>query len=49
MEKKIYETPQLELLGSVKELTAVNGLPTNGSVCEDFVTVVDNVCEITPP
>jgi hypothetical protein len=48
MEKKIYETPQLNSLGSVQELTANTGPPSNGSGLEDCGTV-DGTCEILNP
>ena len=43
MEKKTYETPQLEYLGSVRDLTALTSPPTNCSALEDFST--DRFCE----
>ena len=47
MEKKIYETPQLQVLGSVQELTALTACPpTNGSVVRDDFGTVDEICEI---
>lgn len=42
MEKQPYETPRLECLGSVRELTALTSDPCNGSVQFDFST--DAVC-----
>lgn len=48
MEKKIYETPQLQVLGSVRELTALTSPPTNCSALEDAATV-DQLCEIQNP
>ena len=47
-ERKPYETPQLDRLGSVQELTAVNGLPTECSLLTDTSTE-DNLCEIPVP
>ncbi|HET6617372.1 MAG TPA: hypothetical protein VFH69_06145 [Gemmatimonadota bacterium] len=44
MEKKIYETPQLEFLGSVKALTSLVGPPTNCSVVADQSSE-DALCE----
>jgi hypothetical protein len=47
MEKKTYETPQLQCLGSVQELTAfVIVPPTNCSAVGDDFSTVDSACEI---
>ena len=46
MEKKIYETPQLLCLGSVRELTALTAPPTNCSAVRDDFWTVDEICEI---
>lgn len=48
MEKKTYETPQLQVLGSVRELTAQPDFATNCSALEDQGTQ-DNLCEIQNP
>ena len=42
MEKQPYETPRLECVGSVRELTALTS-DCNGSLETDFS---DTVCEI---
>lgn len=44
MEKQPYETPRLECLGSVRELTALTSIPCNGSLETDFSS--DAICEI---
>ncbi len=46
MEKKIYETPQLQFLGSVEELTAATSPPTNCSALEGDFGTEDALCEI---
>lgn len=46
MEKKIYETPQLCCLGTVRELTALTGPPCGSA--DDFGTVDAN-CVIEHP
>ncbi|HET6363110.1 MAG TPA: hypothetical protein VFH11_13800 [Gemmatimonadota bacterium] len=44
METKTYETPKVEYLGSVKELTAATSPPTNCSALPtDFAS--DALCE----
>lgn len=43
MEKQPYETPRLECLGSVRELTALTSIPCNGSHEIDFSS--DALCE----
>lgn len=43
--KKVYETPQLLLLGSVRELTALTD-PCSGSVETDFP---DALCQVDNP
>ena len=45
MEKKVYDTPELQVLGSVQELTAATSPPTNCSALEDFATE-DAICVI---
>jgi hypothetical protein len=45
MEKKIYETPQLKCLGSVRELTALT-TPCNGSIETDLG---DALCQLEDP
>ena len=45
MEKKSYETPVLQLLGSVLDLTAVSSPPTNCSAIEPDFSTQDAVCE----
>ena len=44
MEKKSYQAPELKLLGTVRELTALVSPPTECSALEDFSTA-DAVCE----
>ena len=47
MEKKTFETPQLQYLGSVRELTALIVVPpTNCSAVGDDFSTVDSACEI---
>jgi hypothetical protein len=46
MEKKIYEPPQLQRLGSVQELTAGTSPPTNCSAFESDFGTEDAICEI---
>jgi hypothetical protein len=47
MEKKTYETPKLQYLGSVRALTALTvGPPTNCSAIGDDFSTVDGACEI---
>ncbi|HUF89293.1 MAG TPA: lasso RiPP family leader peptide-containing protein [Gemmatimonadota bacterium] len=42
MEKQPYETPRLECIGSVRELTALTSPPCNGSV--EFDLAADAIC-----
>ena len=44
MEKTSYETPELRILGSVRELTALTSPPTECSALEDFSSQ-DAICE----
>jgi hypothetical protein len=45
MEKKTYETPQLQCLGSVRELTALTD-PCSGSIETDFPS---DLCQVEGP
>jgi hypothetical protein len=45
MDKKTYETPQLECLGSVRELTQLVRPPTNCSALPTDFSSEDAFCE----
>jgi hypothetical protein len=45
MEKKTYQTPQLECLGSVRELTQLVRPPTNCSALPTDFSSEDALCE----
>jgi hypothetical protein len=46
MEKKPYETPELQFLGSVEELTAATSEPPNCSALEGDFGTEDALCVI---
>jgi hypothetical protein len=45
MDKKPYETPELQILGDMRELTALTR-PTECSALEGDFGTEDNLCEI---
>ena len=48
IERKPYATPHLDRLGSVQELTAVNGRPTECSALPGDQSTEDFLCDPVP-